>query len=66
MIFEYIDTKEKLMIPMLYKSLIDNISNDASKKSTNVLYQAYSNQNDDLKSILYSIQPMTIIPKEIL
>ena len=51
---------------MLYKSLIDNISNDASKKSTNVLYQAYSNQNDDLKSILYSIQPMTIIPKEIL
>ena len=66
LLFEYIDTKEKLMLPLLFKSLIDGASNDAIKNFTKLLYQAYSNENDDLKSILYSIEPLNNIPIEIL
>ena len=66
LLFEYIDTKEKLLLPMLFKTLIEGASNDSIKKFTNLLYQAYSNENDDLKSILYSIEPINNIPLEIL
>ena len=41
LLFEYIDTKEKLMLPLLFKSLIDGASNDAIKNFTKLLYQAY-------------------------
>ena len=66
LMFEYIDTKEKLMLPMMFKSLIEPISNDSVKKFTNLLTEAYINENDDLKSILHSLEPMTNIPIEIL
>ena len=66
LLFEYINTKEKLLLPMLFKTLIEGASNDSIKKFTNLLYEAYSNENDDLKSILYSIEPINNIPLEIL
>ena len=66
LLFEYIDTKEKLLLPILFKTLIEGASNDSIKKFTNLLYEAYSNENDDLKSILYSIEPINNIPLEIL
>ena len=66
LIFEYIDEKEKLILPMFFKSLIDGVSNSVIKKYNNYLYNTYSNENDELKSLLYSIEPMSDIPKEIL
>ena len=66
LIFEYIDEKEKLMLPMFFKSLIDDVSNSIIKKYNNYLYNTYSNENDELKTLLYSIEPMNGIPKEIL
>ena len=66
LLFEYIDTKEKLMIPMFYKTLIGDTSNDNMKKYTTILYNTYSTENDEIKSLLYSIEPMKEIPTEIL
>ena len=36
--FEYIDKKEKLFLPLFFKTLIDNISNDKMEKYTSSLY----------------------------
>ena len=66
LIIEYIDCKEKLMLPLLFKSLIDNVSKEIIKKYINILYQGYSHENDEIKTLLHSIEPMNNIPIEIL
>ena len=66
LIVEYIDTKEKVMLPLFFKTLIDEPENDSNKKFINFLFKTYSNENDELKSLLYTITPMTDIPNEIL
>ena len=58
LIFEHIDTKEKLLLPMLFKTLIKKISNENVKNFTKILARTYSNENDDLKTLLCSIGPM--------
>ena len=63
---EYIDTKEKLMLPIFFKAIIDEIPNDNNKKFISFLFKTYSNDNDELKKLLYTIEPMTDIPYEIL
>ena len=64
--FEYIDSKEKLEIPLLYKSLIDNIPNDNMKKSTDSLYNQYSESNKDIKELLYDTKSIPNISIELL
>ena len=70
--FEFIDKKEKLLLPLFYKTLIDNISNDNMEKYTSTLYKDYveNNQNskdyNDLKNLLGSIKSIPNIPIEIL
>ena len=51
LVFEYIDCKEKLILPMLYKSLIDSIPIEKVDNFTNFLYNKYS-KNSKLETLL--------------
>ena len=64
--FEYIDRKEDLMLPLFFKSLIDNASNDNMEEYTNLLYNTYSKDNENLQLLLGSIISIVNIPIEIL
>ena len=64
--FEYIDCLEKLALPIFFKSLIDNTSNSKMEEYTNLLYNTYSKDNDELKKLLDSIISMKNIPIELL
>jgi len=64
--FEYIDKKEKLFLPLFFKTLIDNISNNNMEKYTSSLYDDYSKNNEDVKNLLGSIKSISDIPMEIL
>ena len=64
--FDYIDSIERLTLPIFFKSLIDNASNDNMEEYNNSLYDRYSKYGDELKSLLGSIKSMTNIPIEIL
>ena len=64
--FEYIDKKEKLILPLFFKSLIDIIPNDNIEKYTKYLYETYANENENLKKLLGSIVSINNIPIEIL
>ena len=63
--FEYIDSIEKLQLPIFFKCLIDNVSNDKMEEYTNSLYNTYSRDNNEIKILLDSIKS-TNIPIEIL
>ena len=65
-IFEYIDCKEKLIYPLLYKSLLENISLDNLENYTALLFSTYSKNNLDIKRLLGQIESMQNIPIEIL
>ena len=64
--FEYIDCKEKLMLPLFFKALIDKKVNDHSKKYNDKLYNQYSDEKTELKLLLGSIKSLNNIPIEIL
>ena len=64
--FEYIDSIEKLELPLFFKSLIDKVSIDNMEEYTNQLYNTYSKDNDELKLLLGSIKSMKDIPIELL
>ena len=64
--FEYIDCKEKLILPLFFKTLIDNVSNENMEKYTSELYKEYSNNNIKIKKLLGSIESIPNIPIEIL
>jgi len=63
--FEYIDCKEKLVLPLLYKSLIEITSTDNIEKYTEYLYNKYS-INKEVNKLLKSIQYISDIPIELL
>ena len=63
--FEYIDCKEKLILPLLYKSLIEITPKDNIKKYTENLYNKYST-NNEVEKLLYSIKYIKDIPMELL
>ena len=65
-IFEYIDNKEKLMLPLFFKSLIDNTLLDNIDQYTNYIYNTYSKQSNDITLLLNQIKSMPNIPIEIL
>ena len=64
--FEYIDKKEKLMLQLFFKALIDNIPNDNIENYTNKLYETYSKEKEELKELFSSIVSMNNMPIEIL
>ena len=64
--FEYIDSKEKLVLPLLFKVLIDDISDNNTTEFTSYLYEKYSKNNDEIKNLLGSIKNISDIPIEIL
>ena len=64
--FEYIDSKEKLLLPLFFKALIENISHDKIEKYTNLLYNTYSNKNNEIKKLLSILISIPDIPIEIL
>jgi len=64
--FEYIDSMEKLSLPIFFKSLIDNVSIDKMNEYSNSLYKTYSKNNKDLKILLDSIKSMINVPIQLL
>ena len=65
LIFEYLDDKNKLMLPLFYKSFLDNTSIEKINEYTNYLYNYYSN-NNIINKLLGPIKSVTNIPIEIL
>ena len=66
LIFEYIDKKEKLILPLFFKILIDKVSNDNLEKYTDLLYKEYSEESDRIKKLLKQLITIQNIPIEIL
>ena len=66
LIFEYIDCKEKLALPMFYKSLIEVKPNEQFEDFTKKLYIKYSKNNKILEELLEPIINMQKIPIELL
>lgn len=66
LVFEYIDSKEKLIFPMLYKSLIDSIPTEKVEYFTQYLYNKYSKNNKSFEILLNSIYSIPQIPIELL
>ena len=64
--FEYIDSKEKIYLPMFFKSLIDKISNENMEEYIKLLYKIYSKNNESVKNLLEQILMMKNIPIQIL
>ena len=64
--FEYIDSKEKLLLPLFFKSLIDKISSESIELYNNFIYNEYSKQNSSIQKLLGSLINIPNIPIEIL
>ena len=52
LVFEYIDCKEKLALPIFYKTLMEITSNDNIEEFTQLLCKKYSNKSNELDIIL--------------
>ena len=64
--FEYIDSKDKLILPLLFKTLIDKLSNENMEEYTKLLYNIYSKESKNIKNLLEQILMMESVPVEIL
>ena len=64
--FEYINCKEKLMIPLFFKSLLNEVSNNDIQNYTQFLYTKYSKTTNNIQKLLGSILSIPDIPIEIL
>jgi len=63
--FEYIDSKEKLVLPLLYQYLIEMTSADNIQKYTEYLFNKYQS-NLEINKLLNSIRNISNIPLELL
>ena len=63
--FEYIDCKEKLVLPLLYKVLIENTSKENMEECTKYLYNKYGT-NKQINKLLKSIKYIKDIPLQVL
>ena len=66
LVFEYIDSKEQLLLPMLYKTLLDVVSNDKIDSFNQYLFNKYYNKSSSLDILLNSIKSVSEIPIELL
>ena len=64
--FEYIDSKEKLMLPLMFKSLIEKTSYNNMQKYTLYLYNKYGKNHYQLKYLYESLKNTPKIPIQIL
>ena len=64
-VFEYVDVKEKLLLPVLYKVLIKVDSNDEIEKFSKYLYKKYK-EFSQIRKLLKSINLTKKIPLELL
>ena len=62
MIVEYIDRKEKLLLPILFKSLIDLTQYDEIVGFNEIIYKIYSKENKNIKHLLKTIESIPNIP----
>ena len=66
-IFEKIDTKEQLLLPMFYKTLLDSVEEDKENSNENFIKNLYTNRRyGDLKNLLKSCVVSSEIPTELL
>ena len=65
-IFEYLDSIEKINFPLIFMSMIDNISLDDIDQYNNYLYNTFSKENDKIKNLLEQLKLIPNIPIEIL
>jgi len=66
LVFEYIDSKEKLLLPIMYKSLIELNENDKVEEFNEFLDRNYSKKSEYIKNQLIWIRTMFNIPIELL
>jgi len=64
--FEYVDSKEKLLLPLCFKSLIDNALIEDITNFTKTIYDTYSNGSTSLKKLFGPIKSIQNIPVEII
>ena len=64
--FEPIDSKEKLVLPLFFKALIDNASNENIENYNTLLYDKYSKSSKRIIELLGPIKSIPNIPIEIL
>ena len=65
-VFEYIDSKEKILLPMFFKASLDKINIENMEEYTKSLYNKYSTKSEHAKHLLEQIINMKNIPIEIL
>ena len=65
MTFDYIDSKEKLFLPIFYKTLIE-MPKDSFQYYTLTLYEEFSKENTNIKKLLEQIIDLKNPPIEIL
>ena len=63
---ESIDRKEQLLLPILYKSLIDSIQYDEIINFNEIIYKNYSKESKDISYLLKTIESIPNIPLELL
>ena len=66
LVFEYIDCKEKLLLPMFYKTLLEVTPNDKIDLFNQSLCNKYLNKSPMLNELLNSLKSISNIPIEIL
>ena len=66
LIFEYIDCKEKLILPLIFQSLIHNNLSENLEKYNNYIYNTYSKDSEEIKQLFEQILPFQNIPVEII
>ena len=66
LVFEYINSKEKLLLPMFYKTLMEITPNDKIEKFTESLCKKYYNKSEELDILLNTLKSVSNIPIELL
>ena len=64
--FDYIDSNQKLALPLFYNTLIDSIDVNDIEKYTELLYSKYSESSSSLEELLSPIKSIYDIPIELL
>ena len=54
--FEFIDSKEKLLLPLYFKSLIEKSENDNMEEYTYTLFDKYSQKSKKMKELMDSVK----------